>query len=190
MSQCERRIEADRLLEKFAGMPVVTFSIAAEQFDATKQAIISRHAGRAATCNAFRSRLLRADQSAWRQLFASPHLEPRTDPSIFRSNRSLHNWWPCSRIDQLRGNAHLTSHLRTLPSTTYRTPRSRPICFMSTDRPLKAKLELRAMTKQRPETRQICNDVLRDSVSEVFLFDVTTHVCEWQNGYGWLVGQR
>src|SRR6516165_7892838 len=39
--------------------------------------------------------------------------------------------------------------LRTDPSSTYRTPSSRPTCFTSTDWPLYVKLLLRAMTKSQ-----------------------------------------
>src|ERR1700722_2464345 len=39
--------------------------------------------------------------------------------------------------------------LRTLPSSTYRTPSSRPTSFTSTARPLYVKLELRAITNSQ-----------------------------------------
>src|SRR5262249_48373947 len=39
--------------------------------------------------------------------------------------------------------------LRTEPSSTYRTPSSRPTCFTPTALPLYVKLELRAMTKSQ-----------------------------------------
>jgi hypothetical protein len=51
-------------------------------------------------------------------------------------------------FDPLRGDADAATGLRWLPSSTYRTPKSRPTSFTSTARPLYVKQELRAMTNK------------------------------------------
>src|ERR1700733_10073705 len=77
--------------------------------------------------------------------------------------------------------------LRTLPSSTKRTPRSRPTCFTSTTRPLYVKLELRAMTNSALKPGQCSDDVFHHAISEILLLGVAAHVVERQHGDGGFV---
>ena len=85
-------------------------------------------------------------------------------------------------VDELRGNPTRLPARRIEPSSTERTPRSRPTARTSTERPLKVKLELRAITSQAGDLRQVGDDVFADAVGEVLLLRVARHVGERQNG--------
>ena len=63
-----------------------------------------------------------------------------------RSYRSAHTWAPVSASTSCAAIRTRVPALRTLPSSRYRTPSSRPISFTFTARPLYVKLELRATT--------------------------------------------
>src|SRR6266851_4075906 len=65
------------------------------------------------------------------------------------SNRSAHRCAPFAASINCAVMRTRPPALRTEPSSTYRTPSSRPTCFTSIPWPLYVKLELRAMTKSQ-----------------------------------------
>ena len=78
----------------------------------------------------------------------------------------------------------------TLPSSTYRTPSSRPTCRISTALPLYWKLEVARDDQELGEPRQLGDDVLGNAVAEIVLLRVATEIGERKDRDRRLVRER
>ena len=85
------------------------------------------------------------------------------------------------RVDELAGNADAVADLRTLPSSRYRTPSSRPTCFTSTGLPLRQSSSC-ARYVQLGQLREIGDNVFADTVRKILLFEFSAHVVEGEDG--------
>ena len=93
-------------------------------------------------------------------------------------------------IDELSSDAHRLPALRTLPSSTYRTPKLAPYLLYVDRTALVDEARIAGDDEQPLHTRQAGDDVLDHAICEIFLLGIAAHVLERQHRDRGLVGER
>src|SRR5215470_9431227 len=97
---------------------------------------------------------------------------------------------PCRTVDELRGNPH--SVARFANTTFQRKPDSEVPTHLRNINCLVLVDECRVSRddEQTGDLGQVRDDVLADSIAEIFLLQIATHVGEWEDYDRGAIGER